>query len=390
MGYWSVLRIPMVGKTHKIVELLSIMKKNRLSNLELLRIVAMLLIVAHHFSLWGGGEVIFYPNNLNHLWTQIVGMWGKLGVNLFVLITGYFCVRSKFKISSLIYLWLTTLFYSLIFYCLALFWGHPFHPIELIKVLFPLTFHEYWFISCYAMLFLLTPFINKLINILTREHYFYLIVGLGFLWSVLPTIFFHPSLRGNIWEFSNLAWFIYLYLCSGYYRIHIVDKGSKLGMNKILNSLVLLLVFSVFVVALCDYVIAQGYKNWSFWFDFYLFNQNNLFVFITSILVFAIFQQINIRYSKIVNFYAALMFGIYLIHENPYVRFWIWKTLWNVQAHLNMPTLKYIIWSSFSIIVTFIICSFIEYLRQKLFNCFYAKLYEIYLKPIDYKIAEKF
>ena len=60
----------------------------RESNLELLRIIMMILIVAHHFALHGGFD---YPKevvSLNRLWIQLMTIGGKLGVDVFVLISG--------------------------------------------------------------------------------------------------------------------------------------------------------------------------------------------------------------------------------------------------------------------------------------------------------------
>ena len=64
----------------------------RSSNIEVLRIVAMLAIVMHHYvvnstvmSLFDGA----HPT-VNSLFLQWWGMWGKTAINVFVLISGYF------------------------------------------------------------------------------------------------------------------------------------------------------------------------------------------------------------------------------------------------------------------------------------------------------------
>lgn len=61
-------------------------EKNRQSNIECLRILAMLLIVAHHFSVHGGGNFL-EQFTTNYVWTEFISSGGKVGVNLFVLIT---------------------------------------------------------------------------------------------------------------------------------------------------------------------------------------------------------------------------------------------------------------------------------------------------------------
>ena len=63
--------------------------KLRNSSFELLRITSMLLIVAHHFVVHGKFDLTAsFSKNIFFL--QSLSMFGKLGVNLFVLISGYF------------------------------------------------------------------------------------------------------------------------------------------------------------------------------------------------------------------------------------------------------------------------------------------------------------
>lgn len=77
------------------------MKQERKLNFEALRILSMLLIVVFHYSDWG--KVMYIEGNtVNRLIGDFINIGGRLGVNLFVLITGYFLVNSKFKVKKLI------------------------------------------------------------------------------------------------------------------------------------------------------------------------------------------------------------------------------------------------------------------------------------------------
>ena len=78
-------------------------KEQRLSNFELLRIIAMILIILHHYAYHG--NLISIPNdNFNKYVAVFIIVGGKVGVNVFVLITGYFLINSKFKIKKVIQL----------------------------------------------------------------------------------------------------------------------------------------------------------------------------------------------------------------------------------------------------------------------------------------------
>ena len=65
-------------------------QKVRNSNLELYRIIVMLSIVAHHYVVNSGLTALMDADPLNpkSLFLYLVGMWGKTGINCFVLITG--------------------------------------------------------------------------------------------------------------------------------------------------------------------------------------------------------------------------------------------------------------------------------------------------------------
>lgn len=73
-------------------------KKQRNSSVELLRIVATLMVVVSHCSFHGfyhtGEGYMWIDSTWNRFLLQISNM-GSLGVNVFVLIMGYYMIKSK-------------------------------------------------------------------------------------------------------------------------------------------------------------------------------------------------------------------------------------------------------------------------------------------------------
>lgn len=92
-------------------------KKERSSNLELFRIIVMFLIVAHHYVVNSGliQEMSKTPFEANSLFLYIFGMWGKTGINCFILITGYFMCKSNITLYKFAKLVLQVIFYKIIF-----------------------------------------------------------------------------------------------------------------------------------------------------------------------------------------------------------------------------------------------------------------------------------
>lgn len=76
--------------------------KQRNSNLELYRIIVMMLIVAHHSVYHSGVMEDMAQNSLNmkSVFYYILGMWGKTGIDCFVLITGYFMCKSHITVQK--------------------------------------------------------------------------------------------------------------------------------------------------------------------------------------------------------------------------------------------------------------------------------------------------
>ena len=86
-------------------------KKLRDSNIELLRIISMIMIVVHHYEMFAGftnsGNV-----SLNSYIEIALYSLGKLGVNIFVIISGYFLITSQFNTKKAVKLWMQIFFYS--------------------------------------------------------------------------------------------------------------------------------------------------------------------------------------------------------------------------------------------------------------------------------------
>lgn len=101
----------------------------------------MLAIVAHHYVVNSGlMERINEsgPMSFPSLFLLLFGCWGKIGINCFVLITGYFMCRSHITLRKFLKLYLEWMFYTIVIYFLfALFGYEVFSLKEVVKVLTP-------------------------------------------------------------------------------------------------------------------------------------------------------------------------------------------------------------------------------------------------------------
>ena len=333
------------------------LQTQRNSSFELLRIFSMLLIVMHHYSIFGGFDYMA-PFSFRLYFVQCLSMGGKLGVNLFILISGFFLCKSTFKWQRLIKLELEVIFYSLV---IAIIFLLTFPERISIKDIFieitPLRSGNYWFYNAYFLLVLLSPFINKFILNLEKNDFQKLLILLFILWVVIPIF---PKVSAL--EFSNLGWFVFLYLCAAYIRFFSEDfsKDHKfyilIGITFYLLTLLSVLLFDLLGI------LHKGFQSK---FDYFI-QMNSLLVFSSSIFLIIGCSKWNTGCKKIINLIASTTFGIYLIHDNHILYSFLWTDFF--KNNLYISTNKIYIHAVCVISIVFIGCSIIDFLRQIIFE----------------------
>lgn len=328
----------------------------RSSNIELLRIVTMLMIVAHHFAYHGGFEFATNTISINRLWVQFIQLGGRVGVNVFVLISGYFLVsRETIQTNRIIKLWGQIFGYSIVLFALFVLTGlTPFSLKELIKCVLPVTFDQWWYASSYFVLYLISPFLNSLLKSIDRNQYKAYLIVLLLCWCIVPT-FTRQTFQSN-----NFLWLVTIYSVAGYLRLHgneVKTKGSKIvGLAGICYALTFL---TAVIFDLLGTRISFFGTHATFFYD-----MQSMPVLVISVLMFLGFLKNDIGYNKIINFVSPAMFGVYLIHENSYVRPFLWKRLFNISSWADISML--IPYSILVILCVFVGCTIIELVRINL------------------------
>lgn len=291
----------------------------RQSNIELIRILAMIFIVAHHivmhvfnFVSMKDEDFVVSDIQLDTLGRNIglfVNAFCIIGVNLFVLITGYFSINLKWKS-------LLNIFWLMFFYILIdLVVSHTFAiPIAKSKVigLFGLgNFSGYWFMEAYILLMIFSPLINRLIEVMSARD---LSVATGIL--VFASCVCGWVFRNRyIVEGYNVHWMITLYFIGAWIRENADPerlRGKWLALCYI-TSTVLIGAFAMF------FFTRHPSVSWGF------FNYNSPFVVVSSVCVFLLFLRFKFH-SPLINKIAASVIAIYLVQESAY-GFYIYKVL---------------------------------------------------------------
>lgn len=338
--------------------------QKRQSNIELLRIITMIMIVAHHFSVHGNFDFPINTVTINRLWIQFIQIGGKIGVDVFVLISGYFLITAdSLKINKVIKMWIQIFTYSVLIYVLFVVLRlTPFSVKDLVKSALPITYDRWWFASGYFVLYLLSPFINKAIRSFDRTTYLQMLALMTFCWCIVPTFLYET------WECNDLLWFIYLYLISGYIRLH-AKESTITGRTYLLVSgfLILLTFGSAVVFDFLGLRLPFFGMNATFFYE-----MHQIPIVLISITMFLGFSKIKMPYIPAINLISATTFGVYLIHDNSYVRPFLWRHIFRNAAFAEDRLL--IPYSIVVVLLVFIVCSLIELIRIHVLEKQYMKL----------------
>lgn len=139
-------------------------KPGRQANFELLRIIAMFMVVILHWNTNSGLLLdVGSPVTGAGVWSLVTESVCIVAVNVYVLISGYFLSSCTFSFRRVAQVLVQTLFYTvLIPPVLALVgvlsWSEVLNPYHIWNSIFPVQSGHYWFVSAYVVLCLLSPF----------------------------------------------------------------------------------------------------------------------------------------------------------------------------------------------------------------------------------------
>jgi len=328
----------------KVVE-----KKQRNSSIELLRVILMLVIVMCHCS--ASIMSVQVNNNLNKWFLQLTNL-SNLMVDIFVLISGYYICKLKFSFKKVLIILLQVVFYSVGSYvfCVAIK-NQTFSTKSLLLSFIPTITRSYWFVTAYVTLYLLSPFINKLLGVITQLQHLLLIAVIGVIYSIIPTFttFYQDGM--------DIFVLILLYCIGAYLRLY---PNSKLLQKKSVVLLTCLGALTYFgsviglnVVGLKFEIFAQH--------PCYFLTKHSPITIVFAIGIFALFTKWNF-YSKFVNVLGGATFGVYLLHNNGYFRQWLRFDLFKFNAYSESN--KFIPYVILATIIIFVFCIIVELIRK--------------------------
>lgn len=273
----------------------------RESNFELLRIVAMLLICILHTSNWC----------LTDTKAALLSSFSVIGVNLFVMITGWWGVRSPLK--SIIKIWIEVACLKVV--CCIVFSVLHATPITIADIVRSLWMGGYWFVTAYVGLLLFSPILERALEAKQGESdrewlkRFTVIIAL----LTIMNCFFGWLLKGAQINATGQTFvqMIYLYVFARYLR-RLVEygsfqrcalKGFCWGGYFICSALM----FIGYLIVVVKFHLRGQSMDWLAY--------NNPIIIVSATSVFLLFAKMKIK-NGMINKIATTTFGVYILHTS--------------------------------------------------------------------------
>ncbi len=349
-------------------------KKSRQLNYEILRILAMMMIVSlHYFSKGGllGSPISTQMGAINYtIW--LLEAFCLVAVNVYVLISGYFGVGDeavpfdgKKALRRPLKIWLQVLFYSVIIGTIATFIsGNTINLYQIFNYVFPILTEHYWFATAYIVLCFLMPFLNEGFNLIDKKTMRAIIFALLIIFSISKTVI-PMKLPWEKYGY-DAYWFVVLYLTGGYlrrYGIPLITNRLRAAALYIASAL---MIFVSFIVLRAVYFRTGSLEN----FVDYAYSYNHFLCYIGAIGLFLVFRtpkelSAPRQVRNLIELFSGAAFGVYLIHEHIDIRY-RWVKWFKCSEHINSSVGIFLIRMLLTVVAVYLICSLIEMARIKL------------------------
>lgn len=297
----------------------------RQANFELLRIVAMLMIISLHYLVKGGAAVPFPFVAKEHpvgVLAWLIESFCIVAVNCYVLISGYFCVESAWKPGRVVSLLCQVLFYSLLIPLLFLLTGVV-SPGELaiydwIGFALPFGTEHYWFATAYLVMYLFAPFLSAGIQKLKKRDLQILLALLLIFFSLEKTIV--PVYLATDRYGYDFGWFLCLFVTAGYIRLYGISWLEKRSHAVGLYGISCL---GIWMLSLFSNTLGKEIEVFARYADM-PYTYNHLLCLTGAVSLFYVFQNVSLREGRVadaIRLLAPCTFGVYLLHEHMLVRY---------------------------------------------------------------------
>lgn len=344
--------------------------KTRSSNIELLKIVAMFLVVVFHFTQTVSSPSEIYPSmnaidiksagtELRNIVLGFMRYVGYAGMNVFFICSAWFLVDSekesnKRKVLNML---LDVWFVSVII-LFAVFFDNKveLNGSTIMRCLLPNTFSNNWYVSVYIILYLLHPAMNKVIRSLTQRKHIAFLLTAFFIYSVWIPLF--AEWGASLFLNQIIMWII-VYFAIAYMKHYMTRFSESAKANAIM--------LAVSTAGVLSGMLIVNYLGMSHPFfnhrNLQFITPQNIFLIGMSVSIFNLFRRLNIH-SAFINSVSKLTLFIYIIHENMLLRLYyrplVYMKLYEANGYTHI-----ILWVLAFSLITFVAATVLAFVYTR-------------------------
>lgn len=345
--------------------------KKRMINIELLRIVSMMMVVMLHYL--GKGNLL--PALTEGMNVNGYVAWGMeslciVAVNVYMLISGYFLVESGFKPGRLVELLCQVLFYAIlvpvVLVALGIVPAGIFSINHILETVLPVQMAHYWFITAYVIMYLLSPVLATAAKSMKQEQLRGTVIALLCFFAVSKSVLPFQLAIDN--KGYDGLWFVCVFLVAAYIRLYGLKFFTIKGNGRRGTLCYLAGCVGIFVVMLC--VRAVYLKTGSL--DHFIqntYHYNHVLNLFAAVSLFYAFYHWKLDeekwWSKLICKVAPYTLGVYLLHEQIDIRF-LWPQWLGATADCSVAV--FVLRCILSVLIVFVVGILVDMVRGALFG----------------------
>lgn len=344
-------------------------RSRRNLGIDCLRAVSMFFVICAHILGQGGLLSAAADEPVKRYVLSFLQMLTGCAVNCYGITTGFLLCRKGFRLSRLVKLWLTTVFWSVAVSCAFFLFSPESRSFsEAVSMFLPILRGRYWFFTAYFVVMLLSPALNHLILTLPKRTFQLLLLTLLVIFGIIPV----ASLGYDVLRISggnHFSWMCVLYLIGGYLKVHGISRPRN-PCRYLIGYLCFGLFNLLFKIVVEDAETrllgapAHG--------DLLITNTSPL-ILGEAICLFLFFKEAGASWrekgfgGRLISFAAPGVYAVYMIHVHPLV-FWgdLLMDAFRPWASWNLPAIVGAVFGTAAVV--FSSCILLDFLRQQLFG----------------------
>jgi surface polysaccharide O-acyltransferase-like enzyme len=291
------------------------MVKQRESNIELLRVIAIFLVLIIHAIMLPSGIGIsdIHINVIPAIVKCFFVSISIICVNVFVIISGWYGIHASLR--GVCKLMFQCLFLGMIGYAFSIYFGYLHFGVGNFIKSFVDCIDPGWFISAYMIMYIFSPIMNSAVEYTSEKQLRYVLVALFTFEFVYGWLFPEASSNGSTFKsgYSSLS-LMMLYLLARYMRVYLFDGKMLYKHYKVLKGGAQFWFFVWIGIVFVDTIVWAITSYFGIGqIDSRIFTYTNPLVIVQSVAIFMFFKNINL-YSKLINWLGASSLAVLIVH----------------------------------------------------------------------------